>query len=150
MKTTFKIVAASFCTFSFLPAQQSSPSADDMRFTQASYSSFFEAEEREYVPIAEREWNRPTVAPVRPIGQKEETFTPAGTISFKALQNPISAKSRKLVEKAEGQVREHDYAAATKTLSAAMTLEDARPYALALSGSMKLTQYIRTNDPQTL
>lgn len=112
-----------------------------------------------YVPLAEAEWKRLSTAPDRtnsaslPIPQapKEDAqAAPAGTISVRAMQHPLSPKSRKLLDKAASQIQNHEDDAAAATIESALKLEDARPGALAMSGSMQLTAYIHTRNVKIL
>jgi cytochrome c-type biogenesis protein CcmH/NrfG len=111
-----------------------------------------------YVPLAEAEWKRMSTSADRtntttfpiPEAPKPDQVLPTGTISVHEMQHPVSSKSRKILEKAEGQIRNHDDDAAAATLESALKLEDARPQALAMSGAMQLTAYIRTNNPKIL
>jgi tetratricopeptide (TPR) repeat protein len=115
-----------------------------------------------YVPLAEAEWKRmmnssertntanTTSFPIPEPPKHDAQVVPAGTISVHAMQHPLSSKSRKILEKAENQIRNHDNDAAAATLESALKLEDARPRALAMSGAMQLTAYIRTNNAKIL
>ncbi len=153
------VFAAGFgCWYSVLAAQPAKDPAAQKRATDPTLWMMNAEEHDPLVPIAEQERKQKFEGPVRntqsvmipPPAPKETQFAPAGTVSARALKNPLSSKGRKLVEKAQDQVRKQDYEAAKKTLDGAMKLDDARPYAMAISGSIALTQYIRSNDPKKL
>jgi len=112
-----------------------------------------------YVPLAEAEWKRlsnraadrnQAGVPIPPAPKEDAQVAPAGTISVRAMQHPLSSKSRKILDKAASQIQNHEEDAAAATLESALKLEDARPGALAMQGSMQLTAYIRTRNVKIL
>lgn len=154
MKSIVVLVGGILSSCCLLSGQRTPEMIEQQRAIDAAAQRAMESNDP-YVPLAEQEWARKvnadraattTIAVPIPAAPKEsEQAAPPGTVSVKALRHPISSKSRKLIEKAEDQIHHQDYAAAEKTLNEAMTIEEVRPYALAIFGSMQLAQYIRTN-----
>lgn len=157
MKTTCKIVAVSLCSCTLLLAQpQRDPRFPDMpppdprldvALKQPLRQDFEPQEQDPLVPMAEREWVRKAGEPMRTVSipREQEPVGRAGTVSIHALEKPLSSKSRKLIEKIQEQIRQQDMEGARKSLEAASKLDDARPYALAISASMRLAEYVRGN-----
>src|SRR3569623_2072665 len=113
------VLAAGFaCSCCMLTAQSADLTAQQR--TTDPLLRFTNPDDRDpSVPVAEQEWNKKLAGSNRnnqpslelPAPPKETQLAEGGTVSVRALKNPLSSKSLKLIEKAQDQIRKQDYVA---------------------------------------